>query len=113
MVQVWFPGWSIPELAFGPYTLLDVWLLAVHLHIGWPRVVLLDRTTIWNSFLLFNTDWITIPVTTTLAGMINAVPQAVWNLCKGTLDSWADDFYRRHCSYEDYVRERDGKRKEQ
>jgi len=109
MVQLWFPGLKFGGAKIVAGALLNVSLLGVSLKIPPWDLTLLPAIEFWKSFLIFDSDWVVKPV----ADLVNAIPQAVWNLAQGTLDSWAAAFYEKHCTYEEYVRERDAKQKEQ
>ena len=59
------------------------------------------------------TQFITASIEVVLGPLFVAVPTAVWNLAKGTLDSWAEDFFKAHSTYEEYVKEREQQKKEE
>jgi len=92
MVKVTFP-----ELSFGPIevkrgSLLNVTLLGVGLVIPPGNITLIPKITLTTAFDIFNSEWVTAPVIAVVA----FIPQAVWNLCKTTLDGWAREYYEKH-----------------
>jgi len=106
-VQIWFPGLSLPG-TIKAGALLDVWLLGLNLKIPPVDIVLWkEPLIIWTAFIIFDSDWVVKPIIDAIAG----VAKAVWDLAKGTLDSWAEAFYKAHSTYEEYVREKDEQRK--
>jgi len=109
MVQLWFPGLKFNGAALKAGQLCDVSLLGVGIKIPPWDITFLPAVEFWKPFLIFDSDWIIKPVT----ALVTGIPAAVWNAAKGTLDSWAATFYEKHCTYEEYMRERDAKQKEQ
>ena len=91
MVAIWFPGMYIPELAIPAVTLADFWILGIHIVIGWPKIVILKKKTIWDSLKIWDSDWVTAPIIQVVGG----VAKTVWDLCGSILDDWAADFYKR------------------
>jgi len=109
MVQLWFPGLTFNGAALTRGQLLDVWLFGIELAIPPLDITLVPAITFWEPFLLFDTDW----VVTALNDAFTAIPQAVWDFAKGTLDGWAEVFYKEHCTYEEYVKEREQEKQEE
>jgi len=108
MVQLWFPGLKFNGAKLTRGQLLDVSLFGVGLVIPPWDITFLPAVEFWKPFLIFDSDWVVKPIT----DLVDAIPKAVWNLAKGTLDGWAEAFYKKHCTYDEYVRERDAKQKE-
>jgi len=108
MVQIWFPGLKFNGAALTEGQLLNIWLLSVNIKIPPWDVTLIGPVEFWKPFLVFDSDWVVKPISTA----VNAIPKAVWELAKSTMDSWADAFYKKHCTYEEYVKEREQKQQE-
>jgi len=105
MVQLWFPGLKFNGLRIDRGQFLDVSLLGVGLQIPPWDMGILPVITFWEPFLIFDSDWVVAPV----AAAINAIPNAVWGAGKAILDGWAAAFYEKHCTYEEYMREKRAK----
>ena len=90
MVQVWFPGLTIPALKMKRGFLVDVWILGIHVAIPWTDLNFWDTMVIWEGFYLFNTDDITAP----LSGDIGTAAEGIKTFINnptGTLKGWIDN----------------------
>lgn len=109
MVKVSFPSLWFPAFKFRKGQLLNVSILGIGLKIPPIDITFWNAFKILNGFTILDTDWISNPIINAMSG----IAHAVWDIAKGTLDSWADEFYEKHCTYEEYVREREFARKEE
>jgi len=91
MTGIWFPGLTIPMVKIKKGRFLNVSLLGKGIKVPPIDLTIIPKTVILKSFKLFDTLWIINPIT----NVVKAIPQAVWDLCKSTLDEWAGDFYKR------------------
>jgi len=92
LVEVKFPALKIPAFRLTRGQLLNIWLLGASLVIPPWDITFWEETTLTKELTLFKTE----DITNVLLTPINAVPKAVWDLLKTTLDDMAKDFYERH-----------------
>lgn len=92
MVEIWFPGITIPGFKLTRGQLLDVSLFGVGLVIPPFDIEFWKETTILGAFRLFETDDIAKAVIIPVAG----IAEAVWSLFESKLDEMAHDYYERH-----------------
>jgi len=90
MVQVWFPGLTIPEFSMKRGSIMDVWLLGINLAIPAWDLTFWRAIKIWDPFLLFDTDWIVTPLkeavdaaASALVGFVTGVEPRISDLIGG------------------------------
>jgi len=62
MVEVWFPGWYFPGFTIRKGSLLDVYILAVHVQIPPFDITFWEGFWVWRRFRVFDSDWVVRPV---------------------------------------------------
>lgn len=89
-MKIYFPGWYLPGFRLWKGQLLDVWLLTVHVQIPPWDIRFWDGRWVWHGFTLFDTDWITDPVSDWISDVRHAIRIWIYNAWAGinaTIDS--------------------------
>jgi len=98
-MEVWIPGFSIPEVKVTKGQLLNVSILSVGLVIPPFDITFFPGLKIWDKFQLFDSEWINKPIISVLNVMkldlLGKIPQLVWNTFEGRVNTWVEDFYER------------------
>jgi hypothetical protein len=92
MTQMWFPGLTFNGAALVRGQLLDVSLLGVGIVIPPWDITLLPAITFWDSFLIFDSDW----VVNALSGALLAIPKAVWDYLMNAMQAQVDEYKKAH-----------------
>jgi len=112
--KVTFPAFTLPGFKLSKGQLLNVSLLGVGLVIPPVDITFWPEIKAWNSFVIFDLDWILNPIASwltwipgavadTLKGLLDPISQAVatipntvWDIAISRLDAMAEDYYKRH-----------------
>ena len=90
MAEIYFPGLTIPGTVEAG-ALMDLWLLGVHLKIPpWDIKLFKENLTIWDRFMLFNTDDIAAPFISEITEGFTSVKDFIKDPT-GTLKGWIDN----------------------
>jgi hypothetical protein len=92
MVQLWFPGLKFNGFTLTRGTLLDVSLFGVGLVIPPWDITLLPELTFWETFIIFDTDWITAPIGDAIA----TIPKLLIDFITGRLEEETKAYYEAH-----------------
>jgi hypothetical protein len=92
MTQLWFPGLKFNGIKLSRGQLLDISLMGVGLVIPPVNLTLLPAFTIWEPFIIFDSDWVVAPLTTAIAG----IPKLFIDFITGRIEEEAEKYRREH-----------------
>lgn len=92
MTKIQIPGISIGPITLNRGQLLDIWLLTVHVIIPPISIQLIPRITLWEPFILFDTD----DIANAIIGALGAIPNAVWSFVTTWLEQQANEYEKTH-----------------
>lgn len=92
MVQLWFPGLKFNGLKLTRGQLLNVSLMGIGLVIPPFDLELIPPIELWETFVIFDSDWVTVPLTTAIEG----IPKLLIDFLTGRLDEEIKKFYEEH-----------------
>jgi len=83
MVQIYMPGWYFPGCKILKGYIGDWWIVGIHVIVPAWEITLWNGFTVWNRFLIFDSDWLWVPISSFLSNLWSWIYAEINNAWSG------------------------------